>query len=103
MVLGLCDCCHENPAIGIAAVPGVPMSIAWCRTCLEAEVAPYEILVANTACCGGIEATAEWWSELVKRSLSYHKKILPEFLEDVAKALDKLEGFSGCSERSLPS
>lgn len=92
---GVCECCKSNQAIGVASIPGVPMSISWCQDCLEAGIAPYDIVVANTACCGGFDQVAEWWSELVERSLQYHKKTMPEFLEDVAKALDKLEGYPG--------
>jgi hypothetical protein len=36
--LGQCEVCQAEPAVGVAAIPGVPMSIAWGRTCLQRGV-----------------------------------------------------------------
>lgn len=88
--LGLCDCCGDEPAVGVACVPGMPVSIAWGRKCLEAEVAPYGLVVANTAMIGGVKDAAPWWREMVERTLAYFKKTELEFETDVKAAIAEM-------------
>lgn len=79
----LCNVCEESEAVGVAAMPGVPISFAYCRECLAANAHPYSIVVANTAMIGGTGMSAEWWQELVMHTLA-HLKISPEqFKKDV--------------------
>lgn len=79
-----CDCCNKEPAIGAAAVPGMPVTIAWCATCLNANVVPYSLAVVNTVRLGGVDNTAHWWQALVRRTLEYFGKTRAEFEADVA-------------------
>lgn len=83
--LGKCQCCNDEPAVGAAAVPGMPITIVWGQRCLEAEIIPYSLLVANTAMIGGLADAAPWWRALVKRTLKYFGKTDEEFEADVAR------------------
>lgn len=81
--LGKCQCCERNPAVGVAAIPGIAMSIAWCGKCLEAGAIPYWVAVANTAMIGGWSDAAPWWTETVEDTLRYFGKDFDEFLQEV--------------------
>lgn len=88
---GLCECCgKKGPLVGVASIPFIPMSIAWCQSCLHAGVLPYWAAVANTASVGGIEQTNEGWQNLVEITLEYFGKSKAEFLLDVTKAEKEL-------------
>lgn len=90
--LDLCGCCHQQkPIVGVACIPGVPMSIAWCSDCLQADVIPYEIAVANTACCGGWSHCNPEWRQLVRTTLVYFNKSCSTFLADVQAELHQLD------------
>lgn len=78
-----CECCNAEPSVGVAAVPGIPMSIAWGQKCLEAGAIPYDLLVMNTALCGGWQYTAEWWNEVIISTLTYFDKSVAEFRQAV--------------------
>lgn len=58
--LGQCEVCKQEPAVGVACVPGIPYSAAYGRNCLQNYADPYEIVRANIACCNGPENVAEW-------------------------------------------
>jgi len=48
MLDGMCECCQKKkPLVGVASVPGIPVSIAWCHDCLQAGVIPYSMAVAQ--------------------------------------------------------
>lgn len=87
---GTCQCCGNEPAVGVAAVPGVPMSIAWGRKCLDARVMPYWLVVANTAVLGGLERAADWWVGYVERTLAYFGKSEAEFAAEVGEAVREI-------------
>src|SRR5574337_21580 len=82
-----CEVCKKNKAVGVCSVPGVRYSAAYCRQCLEADAHPYFIMVANTACCGGLEHTCEEWQEMVRHTLAHLNKSAEEFEKDVAEAI----------------
>jgi hypothetical protein len=85
--IGKCNCCNDREAIGVAAIPGIPMSVAWCLPCLQSGAIPYWAAVANTSLIGGIEAAAEWWKDLIEDTLAWHNKTWEEFQADVAEEL----------------
>lgn len=64
-----CDVCHEHKAIGVAAVPGIPCSVAYCKHCLDANSHPMHLLVVATALMGGLEYGAIWWQAMVQDSI----------------------------------
>jgi len=85
----ICECCNKNqPLVGVACIPGLPMSIAWCRECLEAGIIPYWALVNQTASANGLENCDEWWKELVTQTLKYFEKTIECFNEDVVKEME---------------
>lgn len=79
-----CECCKLEPSIGVACIPGMPISIAWGKKCLEAQIIPYWAAVANTAMCGGLAETGDGWQELVFATLEYFKTDYMTFSLDVA-------------------
>lgn len=76
--------------MGVAAVPGVPVSVAYGRKCLEANAHPYWIMVNNTALCGGYARCAPWWQQMVDDTLSHLDLSRVSFDNDVAVALEEL-------------
>ncbi len=83
----VCEVCNKEQAIGVCCVPGVPYSAAYCRTCLGANAHPYGIVVANTACCGGLNQTSPAWQEIVRDTLVHLGKSIEQFNADVDKSL----------------
>lgn len=88
-----CDVCEAEPAVGVAAVPGVPMSMAYGRKCLDANAHPRFILVANTAQIGGLEHAAEWWKKMVEDTIVHLNLDRDEFDKDVAEAIKEFDEF----------
>jgi hypothetical protein len=56
-----CDVCGTGKSIGVACVPAVPISVAYCKKCLNHGAHPYGILRTNVALCGGREHCAPWF------------------------------------------
>jgi len=86
----ICDVCGKNEAVGVAAVPMVPISMAYCRACLDANAHPWEILVANTACIGGLDSANESWKEMVMDTCKHLGRTLEEFNTAVAESEEAL-------------
>lgn len=89
-----CEVCKKNQAVGVACVPGVPYSAAYCKECLEANAHPYFIMVGNTACIGGLEHAHPEWAEMVRCTLVHIGKTQEEFDKDVAEAIKNEEALS---------
>lgn len=87
-----CEVCGGE-SIAVASVPGVPFSVARCRTCIEDNAYPWAILVANTACCGGLEGTNDGWREMVDATCLRLRKTIVEFNADVERGLRELENY----------
>ena len=97
--IGKCDCCNKEPPIGVAALPGIPISIAWCSKCLAANIIPIWAAIANTACIGGMNGAADWWKELIERSLVYHNYSREQFEANVAHEIAIMDQTSNdCEE-----
>lgn len=90
---GKCDCCSQEAKVAVACIPGMPMSIAWCQKCIDADVVPYWVCVSQTACINGLERAAKWWEDLVRRSLVYHKKSWSDFTADVQQGIKDLNNY----------
>lgn len=92
--MGKCGCCgKEKPIVGVAAITGMPMSIAWCEDCLKVDIVPYWSAVSNTAVCDGWDNCAEWWQEIVKNTLEYFGKTRAEFEQDVTEDIKAMEKY----------
>jgi hypothetical protein len=86
-----CDVCEKEPAVGVACVPGVPISMAYGAHCLAANAHPLSILVANTACCGGdLSHLAGWWQDMVTDTLTYLGKTREWFDAEVATVMAEM-------------
>ncbi len=59
----ICQVCYGEQALGVACVPGIPMSVAYGRKCLEQDAHPLEIIRGNVALCGGLEHMHEHYGE----------------------------------------
>lgn len=92
-----CEACNKNEAVGVACVPGVPMSVAYCQECLQANNHPMPVLIANTACIGGLNHAAEFWKKMVSASLKHQGKTLEWFNEEVKESMN-MEGVEFTSE-----
>lgn len=93
--LNTCDCCEQEPAVGVAAVPFVPLSIAWGRKCLEAHVVPYDIAVTLCAMIGGPGEGVEEWRGYVERTLAYFEKSTEQFAVDVQDQMEEMDRATG--------
>jgi hypothetical protein len=85
-----CDVCGKEAECGVCCVPGVPMSVAYCRECLIANAHPWNVLVANTAVCGGLDQMNEEWREMVFDTCNHLGKPVNQFNVDVAADILKL-------------
>ena len=83
----ICSVCKDKdePFVSVCCVPGVPISMTYCRKCLHANAHPWGILVANTACANGYDNTAEWWREMVLCTCKHLGRTLDEFKAEVEK------------------
>jgi hypothetical protein len=89
-----CDVCNNESGgafVGVAAVPGAPMSIAWCSECLSRNSAPafifeYDfVYVAN----GDVDALNDWARSRVTWAdgryipfEEYVKRLTPEWVKE---------------------
>lgn len=78
-----CDVCGEREEVGVAFVPGVSMSIAYCIECLRANAHPYGIMVINTALIDGYDNASGWWQQMVDDTLAHLGKTREQFDRDV--------------------
>jgi hypothetical protein len=87
----ICEACGKNEAVGVCCVPAVAMSCAYCKPCLEANNHPMHVLVANTACIGGLDKSADFWREMVTDSLKTQGKTLEWFNAEVARDMAEMD------------
>ena len=90
-----CEVCKNEPAVGVCCVPGVAYSAAYGKECLEADAHPWDILVANTVCVGGLEQSADWWKKMVENTCKHLKRTIEEFNLAVAEGVQTLEQYDG--------
>lgn len=87
-----CNVCSKSKAKGVAAMPGVAGSFAYCKGCLEANAHPYPMIVINTALLGQypdagtdvLASTADWWIDMVECTLTHLEISREKFDADVA-------------------
>lgn len=89
-----CDVCNDEEAVGVACVPGVPMSCAYGKRCLEANAHPWGVLIANTACCGGLDHCNDEWKQMVTDTCTHLGKTLEQFSADVAFEIKALAEYN---------
>ncbi len=69
--VGVCEVCNAKTTVAVCSLPGIPMTIARCGGCYDADVIPLWIAVGNTALMGGMWNCADWWHEIVTDTLAY--------------------------------
>jgi hypothetical protein len=79
-----CEVCDDEPAVGVAAVPGVSISVAYGRRCLDANAHPWWVIVGNTAAIGGLDQAAAWWVRMVEATMRLLGKTRADLDRDVA-------------------
>lgn len=85
-----CDVCGAVEVVEVAAMPGVPISVAYCHTCLHSGAQPLKIVITNTALVGGYEEAADWWQDIVDVTLDYLKYPRDLFHARVQAEIDDL-------------
>jgi hypothetical protein len=96
-VINKCETCQKEPPVAVVCVPGVPYSAAYCESCLAANAHPWPILVANTACIGGLDMAHEGWRALVRDTCAHLGRTLAEFESEVARSIVELDEYYGGS------
>ena len=87
----ICDACKTHKAVGVCAIPLVPVSMSFCQDCLNKGSYPMEILIANTVCVNGLANANAVWKKMVTDSLLAQGKTLEWFNIEVAKGLKELD------------
>lgn len=90
----ICEVCNKEKAVGVACVPMVPMSVAYCKSCLKANAHPWWILIANTVCIGGLNNANLCWQEMVKDTCNHLSKSIEEFNQAVKTELEQMKNVS---------
>ena len=80
----ICQVCNIKESVIVACVPGVPMSAAYCQSCVDNQVHPLDILAAI---CGGLDEMDKEWKTMVTVSLDYFHKDNNWFNEKVKNML----------------
>jgi hypothetical protein len=90
-----CEVCNDRPSIGVAAIPGMPVSVAWCRECLTAGAIPWWALVANTSLIGGRQHAAPWWAAVIEATCRHLGRTVEELDREVAENITRMaaEGY----------
>lgn len=83
-----CETCQRYYAIGVASVPGIPYSAAYCDGCIKANAHPWWLLVANQCDIDEpLGLTAQWWQQMVHDTCVHLGRTIDEFKAEVAQAL----------------
>lgn len=78
-----CDVCGQSESVDVVCIPGVPISAGYCKACLVANAHPLAVLIANTACCGGLSNCNEEWKQMVEDSLRHLGESMAWFVGEV--------------------
>jgi len=100
MAGGTCDVCNGESGgsfVGVASVPGAPVSIAWCSECLKRDTAPSWVFDHDFiyVAGGNLENLVEWarcretWAD--GRYISFDEYVQRITPEQVAKGLADYE------------
>ena len=88
----ICEVCGKNKAVGIACVPMVSTSCAYCSGCLRANAHPWAVLIANSICLGGLDQANESWKQMVIDTCAHLGRTLEQFNAEVAQGIKDLGG-----------
>lgn len=83
----LCEVCKKNEAVGVCCVPGVPMSCAYCRECLDANAHPVQVLAGVAWQCDGLTNTVPEFQEMVACTLR-HLGVAQQRFDEMVTQID---------------
>jgi hypothetical protein len=89
----LCEVCHKNEIVGVACVPGIPYSAGYCVECLRANAHPWDILVGQVACIGGLDKVHGEFVQMVECTCKHLDKTLEQFNAEVQQSIKSLEKY----------
>ena len=85
---GTCDVCGKQTDVAVCCSSCGPISLAYCRSCLEGELEPYGIMLSYIAGAGHWpDDVNPAYQELVRKNLAFHGKTEEEFASDVERAI----------------
>lgn len=93
--MNICEVCDKNESVGVACVPGIPYSAAYCIECLKANAHPWHILVAQAACVGGMEFLHEDFIQMIECTCKHLDKTLDQFKKEVQISINELKNYEG--------
>lgn len=87
-ILGKCQVCKKNDAIGVACGACGPISIAYCRECLQAGAEPFDILAAYFGCAGiiSLDSVRAEYHPIIEATCTVAGKTIEEFWTACADA-----------------
>ncbi len=87
MDMPICEVCNKMQAVGVCSIPGIAMSAAYCKDCLDANAHPVGSLISTIWCCGGWDMVNEEFQEMVMDTCKH----LGLNLEEIIKEASELE------------
>ena len=97
----ICEVCGKNEAVGVACVPMVPMSCAYCSECLRVNAHPWGVLVANTICIGGLDQANEEWKQMVQDTCTHLGRTLEQFNLAVEQGIKEMDALCEEHDKAL--
>lgn len=105
---GLCDVCGTRGSVGTYSIPGMPMSAAYCNSCINIGAHPWWALVAKVALSGGWDQMAIPYrlafERLVENTCKCLGRTMQDFNADLQKEVELLlsnpEAFQPTASRS---
>lgn len=86
-----CEVCNDEDAIGVACVPGMPMSVSYGPRCLEQDAHPAWALRLQVSMCGGIGGIHPTYLEMAVHTPEGYITLREE-LEQRPLTKEELEG-----------
>jgi pentatricopeptide repeat protein len=88
-----CEVCNKNEPVGVACVPGVPYSAAYCEECIRAKAHPIGILMAQCACAGRYDHCAEYFQQMVTDTCEHINYEMSAFLTGVQSMIHDMDSY----------
>ena len=91
---GKCEVCGKETQVVTAAASMGPMSLSYCKDCLNAGAEPYWVILAHVSSAGyWPEDIKPEKQECIRKMLAYLGKTEEEFAKDVAVQIEKFGRF----------
>lgn len=98
LVSVVCAVCRRRPSTAVCCVPGMPVSEAYCDTCLQGDAIPWDLCVANTACIGGLEHCKDEWRAVATATCKLNGRTLEDFCQQVRQAIIDMDAATGAED-----